>query len=136
MGWLGELHPRWQRKYELPLAPVLFELDYEAIARRPLPAWRETSAFPLVRRDIAAEVDEGVSYQAVLEQLNRERAPIVTEIGVFDMYRGTGVEKGKKSLAFRVLLQDTRRTLTDAEVESAVSQLRRVLQQQFNAKLR
>jgi phenylalanyl-tRNA synthetase beta chain len=136
LGWMGELHPRWQRKYELPLAPVLFELDYEALARRPLPAWRETSPFPLVRRDIAAELDESVSYQAVLEELNRQRAPIVTEIGVFDMYRGTGVEKGKKSLAFRVLLQDTRKTLTDAEVESAVSQLRRVLQQQFNAKLR
>ena len=60
----------------------------------------------------------------------------VVEIGLFDIYRGTGVEEGKKSLAFRVLLQDTRKTLTDAEVESAVSQLRRTLQQQFNAKLR
>jgi phenylalanyl-tRNA synthetase beta chain len=60
----------------------------------------------------------------------------VAEIGLFDIYRGTGVEEGKKSLAFRVLLQDTRKTLTDAEIESAVSQLRRVLQQQFNAKLR
>jgi phenylalanyl-tRNA synthetase beta chain len=70
------------------------------------------------------------------DALMRLELPIVTEIGVFDMYRGTGVEKGKKSLAFRVLLQDTRKTLTDAEVDSAISQLRRVLQQQFNAKLR
>ena len=61
---------------------------------------------------------------------------IVTEIGLFDSYRGTGVEKGKKSLAFRVLLQDTRKTLTDAEVESAVAQLREVLKLKFNAKLR
>jgi phenylalanyl-tRNA synthetase beta chain len=136
MGWLGELHPRWLRKYDLPLAPVLFELDYEAISRRALPAWQETSSFPLVRRDIAAEVDEKLSYQALWEGLNRQKPAIVTEIGVFDTYRGTGVEKGKKSLAFRVLLQDTRKTLTDAEVESAISQLRRVLQQEFNAKLR
>ena len=135
-GWIGELHPRWQRKYDLPLPPVLFELEYEAVSRRGIPAYNETSKFPLVRRDIAAEVDEGVSYQAIVEVLRRERPPIVTEIGLFDIYRGTGVEKGKKSLAFRVLLQDTRRTLTDAEVESAVSQLRRILQQQFNAKLR
>jgi len=135
-GWLGELHPRWQRKYDLPLPPVLFELDYEVIGARRLPAYNETSKFPPVRRDIAAEVDDAISYQAILEGLRREQPAIVTEIGLFDIYRGTGVEKGKKSLAFRVLLQDTRKTLTDAEVESAISQLRRTLQQQFNAKLR
>jgi phenylalanyl-tRNA synthetase beta chain len=136
VGWIGELHPRWQRKYDLPLPPVLFELEYEAIARRGLPVYKETSKFPLVRRDIAAEVEEGVTYQDVLAALHEGRPPIVTEIELFDIYRGTGVEKGKKSLAFRVLLQDTRKTLTDAEVESAVSQLRRILQQRFNAKLR
>ncbi len=136
VGWIGELHPRWQRKYDLPLPPVLFELDFDAIAERGLPAYNETSKFPPVRRDIAAEVDEGVSYEAIREALERGRPAAVTEIGVFDIYRGTGVEKGKKSLAFRVLLQDTRKTLTDAEVESAISQLRRILQQQFNAKFR
>ena len=135
-GWLGELHPRWQRKYDLPLAPVLFELDYDAIGERGLPAYQEVSKFPPVRRDIAAVIDEGVGYREVLESLRRQQPAIVVEIGLFDIYRGTGVEEGKKSLAFRVLLQDTRKTLTDAEIESAVSQLRRVLQQQFNAKLR
>jgi phenylalanyl-tRNA synthetase beta chain len=135
-GWIGELHPRWQRKYDLPLPPILFELDFEVTGEQRLPAYNEISKFPPVRRDIAFEIDEGVSYQAILEGLLRERPAIVTEIGLFDIYRGTGVEKGKKSLAFRVLLQDTRKTLTDAEVESTVSQLRRVLQQQFNAKLR
>ena len=135
-GWIGELHPRWQRKYDLPLVPVLFELDYEAVSERGLPAYKETSKFPPVRRDIAAEVDEKLGYQEILEALRRQQPAIVAEIGVFDIYRGTGVEEGKKSLAFRVLLQDTRKTLTEAEVESAVSQLRRILQQRFNAKLR
>jgi phenylalanyl-tRNA synthetase beta chain len=135
-GWMGELHPRWQQKYDLPLPPVVFELDYGAISSRGLPAFQPLSEFPLVRRDISAEVDEGINYQAMREALVALRLPFVTEIGVFDMYRGKGVEKGKKSLAFRVLFQDTRKTLTDAEVESAISQLRRVLQQEFNAKLR
>jgi len=130
------LHPRWQRKYDLPLAPVLFELDYDAISERGLPAYQEVSKFPPVRRDIAAVIDERIGYREILESLRRQQPAIVVEIGLFDIYRGTGVEEGKKSLAFRVLLQDTRRTLTDAEIESAVSQLRRVLQQQFNAKLR
>jgi phenylalanyl-tRNA synthetase beta chain len=135
-GWVGELHPRWQRKYDLPLPPILFEFEFDAVSRRGLPAYQETPVFQPVRRDIAAEIDEGISYQAILEGLRREQPAIVAEIGLFDIYRGTGVEKGKKSLAFRVLLQDTRKTLTDAEVESAISQLRRVLQQQFNAKFR
>ena len=135
-GWIGELHPRWQQKYDLPAAPVLFELEYETISGRGLPAYIEISKFPLVRRDIAAWVDDGIGYQAILEELRRNQPPIVTEIGLFDIYRGTGVENGKKSLAFRVLLQDTRKTLTDAEVESAVAQLRAVLKQRFNAKLR
>ena len=135
-GWIGELHPRWQQKYDLPAAPVLFELDYDTINGRGLPVSTEISKFPLARRDISAEVDEGVGYQAILEELKRDPPPFVADIGLFDIYRGTGVENGKKRLAFRVLLQDTRRTLTDAEVESAVSRLREVLKLKFNAKLR
>jgi phenylalanyl-tRNA synthetase beta chain len=135
-GWIGELHPRWQQKYDLSAAPVLFELEYDIINTQALPTYTEVSKLPLVRRDIAAEVDERLAYRDILEELRRNQPPIVTEIGVFDSYRGKGVEKGKKSLAFRVLLQDTRKTLTDAEVESAVAQLRAVLTLKFNAKLR
>jgi phenylalanyl-tRNA synthetase beta chain len=135
-GWIGELHPRWQRKYDLALPPILFELDYDVISERDLPAFKEISKFPAVRRDISAELDEEVTYDAVLAGLRAKMPTIVTEISLFDIYRGPGVEKGRKSLAFRVLLQDTRKTLTEAEVESAVVELRQILQQRFNAKLR
>ena len=56
------------------LAPVLFELEYDAISGRALPAYTEISKFPLVRRDIAAEFDEDVGYQAILEELRRRPA--------------------------------------------------------------
>jgi phenylalanyl-tRNA synthetase beta chain len=135
-GWIGELHPRWQRKYDLPVAPILFELDCDVAAGRELPAYREVPKFPAVRRDIAPIVDEGIGWEAILDALYRERPRIVTEIAVFDVYQGEHIEKGKKSLAFSVLLQDTHKTLTDAEVDSAVSKLIQVLQQRFNAKLR
>jgi len=136
VGWIGELHPRWQRKYDLPLPPVLFELGYEMVRERGLPAYQAITHYPPVRRDIAAEVDERIGFQEILDGLRRGAPAIVAEIGLFDIYRGTGVEEGKKSLAFSVLLQDTHKTLTDAEVDSAISQLRRTLEQQFNAKLR
>jgi phenylalanyl-tRNA synthetase beta chain len=60
----------------------------------------------------------------------------VTDVRIFDVYRGKDLPEGRKSLAFMVLLQDTRKTLTDAEVESALSQLRETLLKRFDAKLR
>jgi phenylalanyl-tRNA synthetase beta chain len=60
----------------------------------------------------------------------------VVDIGLFDVYRGAGLPDGKKSLAFRVLLQDTEKTLTDQEVEAVMGGLVRVLERDFSAKLR
>jgi len=135
-GWIGELHPRWQRKYDLPSAPVLFEIDLQVLERRTLPGYREIARFPAIRRDLAAEFDENVRYEDISTELRRHGPAILREVTVFDLYRGEGVQKGKKSLAFSVLLQDTQKTLTDAEAEKAVSELRRILQEKFNAKLR
>lgn len=136
IGWLGELHPRLQQKYDLRRAPVVFELDFEQAVGGGLPAYSEISRFPPVRRDLAFVVDEELSFGTMLQALRAAAPPIVSEIGVFDVYRGRGLEKGKKSLAFSVLLQDTRKTLTDTEVECAISQLIQTMKQQFGARLR
>ncbi|MCI3952373.1 MAG: phenylalanine--tRNA ligase subunit beta, partial [Burkholderiales bacterium] len=136
IGWVGELHPRLQQKYDLRRAPVLFELDFEQAVGGGIPAYSEISRFPPVRRDLAFVVDEETRSHAVLDCLRAAAPAIVSEVAVFDVYRGTGLEKGKKSLAFRVLLQDTRKTLTDTEVECVISQLIQSVQQNFDAKLR
>ena len=136
VGWAGELHPRWQQKYELPLPPVLFEIDHEAAANVVRPIYREIPKFPAVRRDLAALFAEEVHLEAILDALNAGKPAIVADVRLFDVYRGKDLEKGRKSLAFSVLLQDTRKTLTDAEVESAVTQLRDILRQRFGATLR
>ena len=136
IGWVGELHPRWQRKYGLPLPAALFELDFEALGRIDLPKYREVSKFPPVIRDLAIVVDEGLPATALLEQMGRFRPAGVQEIRLFDFYRGKGVESGKKSLAFRVVMQDTARTLTDAEADAAMAQLTELLAAKFGAKLR
>ena len=136
VGWLGELHPSWQQKYQLPRSPLLFELELEALTARTLPQAAEVSKFPLVRRDIAVTVEASISVQAILEDLRAKKPPQVTEIGLFDLYQGKGIDSGQKSLAFRVLLQDTQKTMTDDEVEAAVGQLVQILQQKYRAKLR
>jgi len=92
--------------------------------------------FPAVTRDLAMTFPDSVSVQDILDDLTAHKPPQVERIGLFDLYRGPGVENGRKSLAFRVLLQDTRKTMTDPEVESAVAQLVLRLERQFNGKLR
>jgi phenylalanyl-tRNA synthetase beta chain len=136
IGWIGELHPKWQKKYELPEPPVAFEIDAEPLLRLPLPQYLEVPRFHPVRRDLAVTVDEATPVQAILDGLLRAKSAIVHEVRVFDVYRGKGIEIGKKGLAFRVLLQDTQKTLTDAEVDAAIAGLRKVLEQEYGAKLR
>jgi phenylalanyl-tRNA synthetase beta chain len=136
IGWIGELHPRWQQKYELPQAPVLFELDAGPLLRAGMPAYRQVSRFPPMIRDRAVEVDENVPAEALLAEMSRSRPPVVQEIRLFDFYRGPGVENGKKSLAFRVVMQDTARTLTDEEADAAMAQLTDLLSAKFGARLR
>ena len=136
IGWIGELHPRLQRKYELPAPVILFEMDAEPLLARSLPQYAGVSKFPPVRRDLAIIVDEKIAVQSILDGLRHSKPPIVDAISVFDVYRGKGIEIGKKGLAFRVLLQDTQKTLTDAEVDAALAGLLRVLEQEYGAKRR
>ena len=136
IGWLGELHPRWQKKYGLQRNTVLFEIVLDSLMPRSLPAVKEISKFPPVRRDIAIIVDNEVSVDSLLFALNAEKSAIVSDISLFDIYRGKGMDSSKKSLAFRVLLQDTEKTLTDEEADSAVASIVEILKNKFSAALR
>jgi phenylalanyl-tRNA synthetase beta chain len=128
VGWIGELHPQWQQQYDLPQPVVWFELDQTALTQAEVPRVAEISKFPPVRRDLAVVVNESVEVQSLLDAMQSENIANVIELTLFDLYRGKGVEDGKKSLAFRVLLQDTKKTLTDAEIEPSVARLVAVLQ--------
>ena len=135
-GWLGELHPRWQQKYDLPQPVVLFELEAACLTDAPLPRPSQPSKFPPVVRDIALLVDAGVPAQALLDAAQAEKPAIVQDIGVFDLYQGSSLPPGRKSLAFRVVMQDTERTLTDAEADSARDALVELWGRRFGASLR
>jgi phenylalanyl-tRNA synthetase beta chain len=135
IGWLGELHPHTQQQYDLPLTPVWFELDLAVLLISRVPRLAEIAKFLPVRRDLAVVVNETVNAADLLEAMLAARAPLIHEIALFDVYRGKGLDIGKKSLAFRVLVQDTQKTLTDVEVEASLSILIAALDKQ-GAKLR
>jgi phenylalanyl-tRNA synthetase beta chain len=136
IGWLGGLHPKWQQDYQLPSGVVMFELALDPLLEREIPKYSEVAKFPSVRRDLAVVVDETVPVQALIDAMMAARADVINEIALFDQYRGKGIEQGKKSLAFLVVMQDTQKTLTDEEADSAVAGLLSELAQKHGAVLR
>ena len=107
-----------------------------ASPQAPLPRPTQPSRFPPVVRDIALLVDAGVPRQALLDAAEAEKPAIVQEVAIFDLYQGPNLPAGKKSLAFRVVMQDTERTLTDAEADSARDALVALWGRRFGAILR
>jgi phenylalanyl-tRNA synthetase beta chain len=139
-GWIGELHPKWQQKYALAQPAVLFELEADALQDLPMPHFEAPSKYPPVIRDIAVVLPGGVTVGAVLEAISAQKPAIVRQVRLFDVYQGanlpSGVPGGSKSLAFRVVMQHTERTLTDAEADAARDELVQLLARQFSATLR
>ncbi|WP_035053499.1 phenylalanine--tRNA ligase subunit beta [Andreprevotia chitinilytica] len=123
IGVIGELHPKWVQQYELGNAPVLFEIDVAALLAVDKVEAKAVSRFQPVRRDLALVVDEYVAVAELLSVFSDVKSPFITGIELFDVYRGKGVDEGKKSLAFKVLMQDTHKTLTDEEVDGVVAKL-------------
>lgn len=140
IGFIGELHPRWLQKYDLPQAPVLFEVDAEALRERVVPTYTEISKFPGATRDLALVVKQDVPAQVLLDAFKAELASnaygkLVQAVVLFDEYRGKGLEQDEKSLAFRFGLQDTQSTLQDDAVEAIMAALASAAQQ-HGARLR
>jgi phenylalanyl-tRNA synthetase beta chain len=135
VGWIGELHPTLVRELDFTYTPVLFEVDMDALAVV-RPAFQEISRFPAVRRDLAVVVDEGVPLSALSERVVLAASSLLRQVRVFDVYRGPGVETGRKSVALGLIFQDITRTLTDEDADRAVASVVAELRVSLNAKIR
>lgn len=136
LGWLGVLHPALVQKFGLVNAPVLFELAVAPLLAASIPVHGEISRFQAVRRDLAVIVQQDLTAQSLLDAMHSAKIASVIDITLFDIYRGKGIASDNKSLAFRVVMQDNQKTLTDNEVDAVMAQLMTLLQQKFNAQLR
>ena len=135
-GIMGVLHPQVYKDINISKLPILFELMVEEINQAQLPRFREASKFPAIRRDLAIVVDEAISCAAVQRGIREAAGELLGEVRLFDLYKGKGIDSGKKSLALGLTLQDSSRTLTDGDVDLVMERVMTRLRDDFGATLR
>ena len=138
VGVFGELHPLVKEKYDLGDAPVLVaEFDLETLrALNPTYAITPVTEFPPVLEDIAVIVDESVAASRVEALIRQTGGKSVTNVCLFDVYRGDQIGSGKKSLAYSLTYQAPDKTMTDAEAAAIRNKIVKRLEQEVGAKLR
>ena len=136
IGWVGRLHPEVERQLDLTYSAVVFELETDAALRASIPHYQEISRFPAVRRDLAVVVEESVAVQKLLDCVRGAAGAALRETTVFDIYRGAGIETGRKSVAIGLNLQDVSRTLTDDETDAIVARVVADLERECSATIR
>ncbi len=136
VGVLGELHPGLVRTLDLTYAPLLFELDFAAAFHAEVAQFREVSRFPRIRRDISITVPERTAFASVCERVSVVASSLLKELRVFDVYHGSEIEEGRKSLALGLILQDLHRTLTDEDADRTVRAVVEDLRSSLDARIR
>lgn len=136
IGYMGELHPQIQQDLDITSPIYLFEIQLEEIIASSIPNYLAPSKFPSIRRDIAFTVAEGVSYQLLLNTIQASADESLHAVQLFDIYRGTGIQPGQKSMALGLTFQSASRTLVDEEVDQVMSRIVLELKQRYQAALR
>ncbi|MBN8279874.1 MAG: hypothetical protein J0M16_04640 [Gammaproteobacteria bacterium] len=135
-GWLGVLHPLQRKACGLDAAPVLFELDLEVLAAAAPTTCGEVSRFPSVRRDIALVVKRPVAVSSLVQAARAAGGEALRDIVVFDIFAGGHIDASEKSVALGLILQETSRTLTDADTDAIIGGVIRRLATDFDARIR
>jgi phenylalanyl-tRNA synthetase beta chain len=136
VGWCGELHPQAARHWGLSPAPVMFEIELAKGLQAKVPAFNGISRFPAVRRDIAVIVARELTAAQLIDAARSAVGRVLRDVLIFDVYTGKGIETGLKSVALGLILQETSRTLTELEIDSAIAAVVECFSREFNASIR
>jgi len=144
VGFIGEIHPRWRLAWDLASAPVVFELDLDAVLQRPVPMAQAVSRHQAVERDVAVIVAEKVSHAELMAAVwSAPSQGLLRDAVVFDVYRpqpgkpsASGLLEGEKSMAVRLTLNSDEATLTEAQIEAVMTAQITHLTAQLAARLR
>ncbi|MEE1920668.1 phenylalanine--tRNA ligase subunit beta [Pseudomonas sp. 148P] len=136
VGYLGALHPELAKTLGLERSVFLFELVLGEVVEGRLPKFHELSKFPEVRRDLALIAGRDVAASAVLEVIRDNAGEWLTDLRLFDVYQGKGIDPDRKSLAVGLTWQHPSRTLNDDEVNATTQNILTSLEQRLNTTLR
>jgi len=136
IGHIGELHPEIAANIGLNKSVFLFEVTLPGLQAARLPQFNEISRFPAVSRDLAILVDAAIPAQKIVDCVQNAAKSYLTNLELFDEYRGEGIDSGRKSLALGLTFQDTSRTLTEEDVEAVVGRVIEALRTEFDGQLR
>jgi phenylalanyl-tRNA synthetase beta chain len=136
IGWLGEIHPQVAKAINLSHTAFLFELEIDLAFSSKSTKYNKISKFPSVRRDLAIVVDESVPLAVLQENVTVSASGLLSELRVFDVYRGPGIETGRKSIALGLILQDSSRTLADVDADAVVTKVVARLRDELSATIR
>jgi len=136
VGHIGTIHPSLEKKLGLNGSTIILEIELATLTSRKLPQAVEVSKFTSNRRDIAMIVKDDVNAGDVLNFIKKVGGNQLVGINLFDVYQGTGVAEGHKSLAISLTLQDISRTLEEKEISEAVNNVVEAISSEFNASLR
>jgi phenylalanyl-tRNA synthetase beta chain len=136
LGYVGALHPELQQKLDIPGKVYLFELTLDLLTRASVPAFSNLSKFPEVRRDLALLLDRNLPADQLLESVKSVAGDCLTDLKVFDVYMGKGIDPQRKSIAIGLTFQHPSRTLTEDEINSSVDAVVQHLQEKYSASLR
>ena len=141
VGFAGELHPKWRQAYELPVAPLLFELDAAALAQRDLPAHLPVQRHQSVWRDVSVIAGDAVTHAALMQAItDAQHDGVIRSARLFDIYKpavpGGDMQPGERSLSVRLELLDDEVTLTDERIDTVVTDVLAALGQRLGVRLR
>ncbi len=135
---VGEVHPDVRAAFALPRRAVLAELNLQAVLEHatPMGELKPLPRFPSIARDLALVMNESIAVGPLLAAMRRAGGKLLESIRMFDVYRGAQVGAGKKSVAFSLLFRAPDRTLTDAEINTAMEKVQRSCGVQYGAVIR
>ena len=138
IGVIGQIRAECARAVDLPEASYAFELDLEELMKRSggLGEYAPISRYPAVTRDLAVVVADGVPYRKIEELLVRGAGELLESLELFDLYAGSPLLSGQKSLAFTIVFRSHERTLRDEEVDERLNNMRRLLASELGASFR
>lgn len=136
VGWIGVLHPQLVAALDLPGAPVLFEVSGAVFQAREQPTYQGLSKFPVVRRDLAVLVSRDTPVARLQAVAAEAAGDLLREVVAFDIFAGGRIDAGQKSVALGLILQETSRTLTDADADRIIGRVVQRLTHEFDARIR